>query len=110
MELNVCATQPRALTAFEMLLWIASATFSLRRRLSLPSGIGNPRFPKAKVGHCSEHKVKFSLASVRTGRYARSDVDALGCVVFEMLVEEPPFREYTARSEIAKRLSESLNA
>ncbi len=38
---------------------------------------------------------------------ARSDVYALGCVLFEMLAGEPPFTGNTAQSVIAKRLSES---
>ena len=79
------------------------ADFGIARAVSLAGG---ERLTETGLALGTPHYMSPEQAMGDRSIDARSDIYGLGCVLYEMLVGEPPFTGPTAQSVVAKSLSE----
>lgn len=76
--------------------------------IALPVGEGATRLTEMGLSVGTPEYMSPEQAAGERSLDARSDVYALGCVLYEMLTGEPPFTGASARAVLAKRLLEPV--
>ena len=76
--------------------------------IALPTGSSEARLTESGLSIGTPEYMSPEQALGERNLDARSDVYALGCVLYQMLAGEPPFRGTTPQAVIAKRLMEPV--